>query len=234
MEARRRTWHIFATLCVLVVPAALLVVSSRVVHVALGGFLMDVAQSSVRLGIAYVISLALGWSTAVLCTRTRMGSVVLPLFDVLQSFPTFAALPLAVLAWGRSTTTVVVFLVITIVWPIFFSIVSSLKLVRRDWEEAARMARLRGWRHLRYFTIPASMPGVMTGTIIGLGEGWEALVATEIIVQTRDGLGPFFTAYATNPAVTTFGIVGLLTIIFALNKLAFLPLLERAHHATDE
>jgi len=160
--------------------------------------------------------------------------VALPIFDVLQSFPTFAVLPLATLAWGSSNTTVIFFLVITIIWPLFFSIVSSLKLINREWEEAAQMARLHGFDYIRWFLGPITIPGLITGSIIGLGEGWEALVATEIIVGSQNGIGSFFHAFATNPLITTLGVLGLLSVIFSINKLIWLPLLEWSHRLMGE
>lgn len=83
--------------------------------------------------------------------KGKRAAVVLPIFDVLQSFPTFAALPLATLAWGPSNSTVILFLVVTVIWPIFFSIISSLKLIKRDWEEAIEIMDVQGWRYLKDF-----------------------------------------------------------------------------------
>ncbi|MBI3630968.1 MAG: ABC transporter permease subunit [Candidatus Sungbacteria bacterium] len=190
--------------------------------------------SLARVLIAYLISAVLGWLSAVLFYRGRRALIVLPLFDVLQSFPAFSALPLAVIFWGRSNFTIIVFLVIAIIWPIFFSIISSLKLIRRDWEEAVEMSGLSGIRYLTHFLIPVSAPGLVTGSIIGLGEGWEALVATEIIVSPHRGLGEFFGAFAHDPVITGFGVLGVLLLIFSINKLIWLPLLERGHRMMEE
>jgi ABC-type anion transport system duplicated permease subunit len=69
---------------------------------------------------------------------------------------------------------------------------------------------------------------------VGLGEGWEALVATEIIVQSQTGLGSFFQSFAENPRVTAFGILGFLILIFSLNKLIWIPLLDWGHKKLEE
>lgn len=114
-----------------------------------------------------------------------------------------------------------------------FSIVSSLKLIRRDWEEAVEMTGLRGFNYWRKFLWPVSFPGLVTGSIIGLGEGWEALVATEMIVKTKSGLGHFFQVFLNNPPITGLGILGLLLLIFSLNKLIWLPLLDWGHRQME-
>lgn len=84
------------------------------------------------------------------------------------------------------------------------------------------------------FFLPVSIPGLITGSIIGLGEGWEALVATEIIIGIKSGLGIFVQSSSSDPTVTAFGILGLLIVIFVINRLLWLPLLEWGHERTED
>jgi NitT/TauT family transport system permease protein len=153
---------------------------------------------------------------------------------VLQSFPTFAAVPLATLYWGANNFTVIFFLAVTIIWPICFNVISSLRTARKDWIEAIEMSRLSGWNYLRYYIWPVTVPGLVSGSIISLGEGWEALVATEIIINVRPGLGNFFQNFSSHPTVTFFGILGLLLIVFSINKIVWTPLLEKTHIMLEE
>lgn len=226
--------HLFFTVALAAAPFLFLLVFSKIYRLPTGQLFSDVFESSYRLLAAYLIAVILGWILAVSFYGGRVAIIALPAFDVLQSFPTFALLPLIMFLWGASDGVVIFFLVITVIWPIFFSIVSSLKLIRRDWEEAARIYRLRGFNYIRYFLFPVSIPGLITGTIIGLGEGWEAMVATEIIVGLKTGLGSFFRSFSQNPAITAFGVLGFLLLIFAINKLIWLPLLEWSHHKLEE
>ena len=230
----KNRWHVLVTLIFVAMPFLFFLIFSQVAHLSLGTLMHDLLLSSIRLLIAYVFAAAIGWLCAVLFYRGKRADVALPVFDVLQSFPTFAALPIAITLWGASETTIIFFLVITIIWPIFFSIVSNLKMLRSDWREAVVIYRLKGWNYLRYFLWPASRAGLITGSIIGLGEGWEALIATEIIVSTKSGLGPFFSSVNTNPTVTAFGIFGFLLLIFSVNKLIWLPLLHWSHKHLEE
>lgn len=226
--------HLLATLGFVAAPFLFLLIFSSATKIQSSVLFMDVAVSTVRLSIAYVISVVIAWVSAVLLFRGRLATVGLPLFDVLQSFPTFAALPLATYFWGASSITVIIFLVLTIIWPMFFSIISSLKMIRRDWEETAKIYGVNRYLFLRHFILPITLPGLITGSIVGLGEGWEALVATEIIVGMKTGLGSFFHAFAQNASVTIFGVLGFLVLIFSINKLMWLPLLEWSHNLMEE
>jgi len=234
LDIYRSRWHLAVIFLLILAPFAYLLIFSQFVNMQRHALLSDLAVSAGRLLVAYLISVVLAWTWAALFYHGRRSAVALPLFDVLQSFPTFAVLPLATLVWGASNVTVIFFLVVTIIWPLFFSIISSLKSVNREWSEAAQIAGLRGWNYLRLFLLPVSLPGVITGSIIGLGEGWEALVATEIIAGVPQGLGKFFQDSTQYPVVTAFGILGLLIVIFSLNKLIWLPLLEWSHRVTGE
>jgi len=59
--------------------------------------------------------------------------------------------------WGPSSFTVVTFLVLAIIWPIFFSIISSLKLIKHDWQEVVQITGLKGFRYLRQFLLPVTL-----------------------------------------------------------------------------
>ena len=230
----RNRWHLFATLIIIVAPFLFLLVFSRLLNIASERLFNDIGVSFVRLLIAYIIAAVLGWILAATFSRGRRAVIALPAFDILQSFPTFATLPLATVVFGTSTLTVIVFLILTVIWPIIFSILSSLRLIKREYNEAVQIYGLRGWDYIRLFVWPASIPGLITGSMIGLGEGWEALIATEIIVAAKPGLGSFFREYSTNPTITWFGILGFLIIIFSLNRLVWAPLTDWAHDRIDE
>lgn len=226
--------HLLITLIIVALPFAFLIFFSEVTNVTTGELVYDAIISLARIFIAYLIAALLGWLCAAIFYRGRLANVALPFFDVLQSFPTFAALPIAVAYLGPSHLTVIVFLIFAIIWPIFFSIISSLKLIRRDWDETVEISQLKGWNYLRYFLWPASAPGLIVGSIIGMGDGWEAMIATEIITGIKRGLGPFFQSFSHNTTITIFGILGFLILIFAINKIIWLPLLDWSHRQLEE
>lgn len=226
--------HLLATFLFLSLPFAFFLGLSEFIHLPATTLFADIFNSLYRMTIAYLIATVLGWIFAVLLFKGKRSAIALPLFDVLQSFPTFAALPLTVYFLGVNSATIILFLIVTIIWPIFFSVISSLKLIQKDWEEVVEIVGLKGWKYLVYFLWPISIPGLITGTIIGLGDAWEAMIATEIIVGIKSGLGNFFNFYSKNPTITAFGILGFLLLIFSVNKLIWLPLLEYSHRRMEE
>lgn len=237
---RRRTGiyvsklHLLVTLSFIVVPFIFLLLFARLTTLTVTELFTDFSISIVRLLAAYSIAVILAWMCALLFSTGKRSHVALPVFDVLQSFPTFALVPLAVLSFGPSNTTIIFFLVITIIWPLLFSTVNALKLVKKEYWEVADIYGLRGWKRLRYFLLPASIPGVVTGSIIGLGEGWEALVATEIIMKTDAGLGSFFQSNSSDMWITSLGIILLMLIIFSVNRLVWTPVLARVYNRMQE
>ncbi|MEI6659964.1 MAG: ABC transporter permease subunit, partial [bacterium] len=230
----KRYWHVLITLGFVIAPVIFFLLFAEITHIAIATLFIDIGVSLWRMAIAFVISIVLGWTLAMLFYRGPRSVIALPVFDVLQSVPTFAALPIAVLYFGESSTVVIIFLVLALIWPILFSVISSLKLIKNEYQEAIEIYGLSGWKRIKYFTFPASVPGLITGAIIGLGDAWEAIIATEIIVGMKSGLGPFFQSFSASPKITTFGILGLLMIIFSINKIFLLPLLEKSHSLVEE
>ena len=228
-------WHLLMTALILTLPILIAWTLFQPTDFDSVSFLVDLLYSTMRLVAAFILSLFMACLLGLTLSRGKLGDFFLPFFDVLQSFPTFAMLPLAVHYFGESNLTVLFFLVLTIIWPILFAIISSVRLVRGELEEAATIYGATGWRRLVYFSLPVSYPGIVTGSIVGLGEGWEAVVGAEIIISLANpGLGGFFSTRSTHNSEVVFGVFALLFFIFALNKIIWLPLLEKSHKLLSE
>ncbi len=187
-----------------------------------------------RLTLALFIGTAIAWVLVVTFVRGKTDHLALSFFDVMQSLPTFTILPIAVHFFGDGGGTIIFFLVITVIWPIIFSIVSSLKQAEKSLAEAVYVSQIKGFDFMRYYLFPLTAPGIVTGAIIGLGDGWEALIATEIILQTKTGLGPFFQSFSSNSSMTLLGVLVFLSVIYTINKFIWLPLLEKSHELVEE
>lgn len=230
-----RKSHLVMTFVVIILPFLFTLISPMLPFAAKFAFLNDLLASTWRIGVAFLISVVLALIFGITLSRGKIGNFFLPVFDVMQSFPTFALLPLAVTFIGANSLTVILFLVITIIWPILFTIISSQKLIKSEWEEAATIFGAKGWRRWIHFYFPISYPALITGAIVGLGNGWEAVIGGEIVIGLKGyGLGSFFDHNAASGPIVFFGVLAFLLFIFSLNKLIWLPLLERAHKILSE
>jgi ABC-type nitrate/sulfonate/bicarbonate transport system permease component len=225
-----RSWkHLAVGFGILILPLIGFFVFSRVNGLSFQNTLYDLGVSVWRLGVAFVVSTVIAWLLVVIFVRGHTEDFSLAIFDVLQSLPTFTILPIAVRYLGGGELTIIIFLIITIIWPIIFSIVSALKQADKSWREAVKISQIKGLDYIRFYLLPVTLPGIVTGAIIGLGDGWEALIATELLLGTKSGLGPFFAGFSGSGEMTLFGILVFLSVIFAINKFIWLPLLEKSH-----
>lgn len=188
------------------------------------------ATSFYRLISGYSISLILGVGVALLVGASKWGDAVVPVLDVMQNIPSFALIPVFVLFFGYTSTMAILFVATSVIWPILFYVLSAIRTARVDWGEAAQIFGARGYRRIVYYLLPLSMPAIITGSIVGLSIGWEAVIGVEIIGLTT-GIGPFLGAASAthNNALLAAGLGFLLALVFIMNRLLWAPLLKRTH-----
>ena len=79
-------------------------------------------------------------------------------------------------------------IVYTVLFPVVLNTVLGVESVPRDLARAARSLGASPARVLWEVTLPGALPNIITGLRNGLGYGWRALIAVEIIVGTS-GIG---------------------------------------------
>jgi len=190
-----------------------------------GGF----GMSLIRVTIAYFIALFAAVILALTVTSSKIAeNIFIPILDVLQSFPSFALFPLLIVWFGRTAQVTVIILVVTMIWPILFTVLTARKQVREDLIEAAHAFDVRGFNFLKWILFPLILPAIVTGSLVAWGEAWEAIIAAEIIVSIS-GVGTYLSDIANaNPKQLVIGIFLLLLLLFLLNKYIWLPLLNRS------
>ncbi len=200
-------------------------------NLSLGALLAGFLASLVRTTIAYCLSLLIALALALFITiNTKVENLLLPVFDVLQSFPSFALFPALVSALAGAPEIVIIgVLTITMVWPLMFTIIGGIKNRRVDLEEAATVFGAYGFKRLRWFTLPELTPAIITGSIVSWGEGWEFIIGAELLVKVNSGIGQYLGALGNSHQNTllAFGIVVLMLLLFLVNKIVWLPLLHK-------
>jgi NitT/TauT family transport system permease protein/taurine transport system permease protein len=147
-----------------------------------------------------------------------------PLLMFFQAIADIAWLPIVIVWFGFSLTAVTFVIVYTIVFPLMISIVAGVEQVPRDMVRAARSLGAGRFRVFTDVILPGALPAVATGIRTGLGYGWRALIAAEIIVGTS-GIGfMMFDARRAGEVTGVFvGMIVLGILWFALDALVLAP-----------
>ena len=186
----------------------------------------SVLRTTYRIAMAYGVALVLGVSIALIVGWSPFADALFPFFDILQNLPSFALLPLFIYFLGFTDQTIILFAVSSIIWPILFAVLTAIKSAHKDLSDAATIFGARGFRRIRYYLAPLSFPAILTGSIVGIAIGWEAVIGAEIIANTS-GFGAFIKTVDTsglNPTAIA-GALGILVIVFVVNRLVWAPLL---------
>jgi NitT/TauT family transport system permease protein len=157
---------------------------------------LALASSGARLLVAYTICVAIALPLAIaLVRRPRAYRVGLPIVEVIASFPATALFPIFIIALvpviGFEGAAVIMLLT-GMEWYLFFNILSGLRGIPPDLEEAARAFGLTKWQYYRRLVLPAIVPAFITGSITAFGGGWNTLIVAEYFVtktQTLQLLG---------------------------------------------
>ncbi|MER5441429.1 ABC transporter permease [Streptomyces sp. NPDC002790] len=192
----------------------------------LPGYLSDsLTRLAYGVGFGLLIGLPLGFAVAMIGPLRRFFWPILLFF---QAIADIAWLPIVIVWFGFSLTAVTFVIVYTIVFPLMLSVVAGVEQVPRELVRAARSLGAGRWRVFVEVIVPGSLPSVAGGVRTGLGYGWRALVAAEIIVGTS-GIGyMMFDARRVGDISQVFlGMVVLGALWYALDALILAPF-ERA------
>lgn len=147
----------------------------------------------------YLVAVALGTVLAVLITRSRhLREAVSPLLSGMQTMPSVAWVPFAILLFGVGTDHPIMFVAILGTTPaITIGTVSGIDAVPPVLLRAGRILGTRGIGHYRHVVLPAALPGYVAGLKQGWAFLWRSLMAGELIAQVpgRPDLGMLLSSY---------------------------------------
>jgi taurine transport system permease protein len=154
------------------------------------GILPDyLADSVLRLAVGAAWGIALGIPLGVLIGLSRSAHRALwPLLLFFQAIGDIAWLPILVIWFGYGLTTMTFVIVYTVIFPIVLNTVLGVRSIPINMHRAALSLGASRRRILWEVVLPGALPNIITGLRNGLGYGWRALIAAEIIVGTS-GIG---------------------------------------------
>lgn len=137
------------------------------------------------------LGVAMGWSP-------RFRAAVDPLLEFVRPIPPLAWIPLSILWFGIGNAQIVYIIFLAAFFPIVLNSMAGARDVDAYLVRAGLSLGARGSELFRTVVLPGALPQIFTGVRIGLGIGWMALVAGEL-VAAPSGLG-----YMINNARTLF------------------------------
>jgi NitT/TauT family transport system permease protein/taurine transport system permease protein len=154
------------------------------------GILPDYLQDSVvRLAVGAAAGMAIGIPLGLLVgLNSRARNMLWPILLFFQAIGDIAWLPILLIWFGFSLTTMTFVIVYTVLFPVVLNTALGVRSVPIELHRAARSLGASRARVVWEVVLPGALPNIMTGLRNGLGFGWRALIATEIIVGTS-GIG---------------------------------------------
>ncbi len=141
---------------------------------------LTMRRALVGFGLGIAIGTALGIAIArVLVIRTAVGSVV----TSLQTMPSTAWFPFAILLFSQSETAIMFVVVLGAAPAVANGLVAGVDQIPPVLLRAGRVLGARGWTSLRHVILPAAYPQYVAGLKQGWAFAWRSLIAGELIVQ---------------------------------------------------
>lgn len=194
-----------------------------------GTLAADILASLTRLGLGAAVSIVLAVALGILAGLNRvLGDLLLPLAAFFSAVSGIAWIPLAIMWFGLGTAAVTFVIWNSIFFLVFFNTVLGIRSVPRIMEQAIRT--LGGGPRVLILQVflPGALPYIVSGIRSGLGFGWRALVAAELIAATS-GLGfLIFDAshyFRTDEILAGIGTIGILWVV--MDNLILMPLERR-------
>ncbi len=253
---RRQTALSYVGIGLILVIAWLMLIALvvAVFHVFTGPILPGVAHqiellplamgaSAARVVAAFAVCLAIALPLALLVARSsRASRFGMPVIEVIASFPATALFPVIIfelIPYLTAEGAAILMLMTGMLWYLFFNILSGVRSLPPDLDEAAHSFGLKGWKRFTQVVLPGIFPALITGSITAFGGGWNTLIVAEYLsvgnVQAINlfGVGRAIDVGILMPNNTGLPLMvaALLTLVatvVAINELIWKPLYRRA------
>jgi NitT/TauT family transport system permease protein len=183
--------------------------------------------------ISVVVGAALGLAMATIpLLRRALGPVV----TGLQSLPSIAWVPAAVIWFQLSNTAIFAVILLGAIPSIVNGLLAGVDQVPPLFLRVGRVLGATGWDRVRFVLLPAALPGFLGGLKQGWAFAWRSLMAAELITNSPrlgTGLGQLLNlGRETNDmSLVIASILLIFAVGIAIELLVFSPLERRVLHA---
>lgn len=196
----------------ILLPAPESVVSTFTELLASGDLTEHIVSSAKRTLSGFALSSFIGISLALLFSQSplakNLGYFVV---EAARVTPPLALIPLLILWLGIEEAPKVAIVFLSSFFPIYLNALTAIESVEQKLKEVAKTLHFSAWETFHLLTLPAALPGILTGLRVGFGYSWRALVGAELIAASS-GLG-FMISEASEFSKTSVVFVGIFSII---------------------
>ncbi|GAA3458622.1 ABC transporter permease [Saccharothrix longispora] len=197
----------------------------------LRGELLHIGWTSVSRGLSgFLLALAIGTPLGLLVARVALiRSAVRPVLSGLQSLPSIAWVPPAVIWLGLNDTMMYAVILLGAVPSVANGLIAGIDQIPPLYLRAGQAIGIRGVQSIRHVVLPAALPAYVAGLKQGWAFSWRSLMAAEIIASSPDlgvGLGQLLDNGRNNAdmAGIFLAIILILVVGIAIDLLIFCPL----------
>ncbi len=195
----------------ILLPAPWTVVESAGELITSGALWHHILVSASRTFTGFFFSVTLGFTLAFLFARNKKAHASgYLLIEALRVTPPLSVIPLLILWLGIGEGPKIGIVFLSSFFPVYLNTLSALRGVDPKLKEVAQVLGFDRMETLKNLTLPAAMPGILTGLRLGFGYSWRALVGAELVASSS-GLG-FMISEAGEFVQTDIVFVGIFTI----------------------
>ncbi|HEX5977923.1 MAG TPA: ABC transporter permease, partial [Nitrososphaeraceae archaeon] len=150
----------------------------------------SIGMTMYRLVIGFAFSITIGIAIGLAMVKFPGFGKTMSSFAVgLQSFPSVAWVPFAILLIGLNDFGILFVVVMSSVFSVMMSTYSGIRNIPPIYIRAARNMGAKGFSVFRYVMIPAATPSLLVGIKQAWSFAWHALIGAEILIAASVGLG---------------------------------------------
>ena len=152
--------------------------------------IVSIGMTLYRLLIGFTASIVIGIGVGLAMVKFPGFGKTMSSFAIgLQSFPSVAWVPFAILLIGLNDLGILFVVIMSSVFSVMISAYSGIRNIPPIYLKAARNMGAKGFSLFRYLMIPAATPALITGIKQAWSFAWHALVGAEILIAASIGIG---------------------------------------------
>lgn len=171
-------------------PSPLMVGQSLLDLIQEGTLGYSIAVTMLRLFVGFLTAILIGVGVGLVMVKfTYFGKTMNSFAVGLQSFPSIAWVPFAILLIGLNDSGILFVVIMSSVFSIMISTYSGVRNIPPIYLRSATNMGAKGISLFRHVMLPAATPSLIIGIRQGWSFAWHALVGAEMLITTLVGLG---------------------------------------------